>query len=292
MRIHHAQADRRLYNLIALAFRAYILSWLPRITRDKSLLPHVHSQFIVPILQPIFLHLSTRPESLITLIIYDLPSVLTLHWKTYWQARQTIHILPNSLDGAYHAHLPLVATIPSPDTMSEEGRTTILKGQYIVSGLWLTSLADTIAKKSLSEEDYKVTVQRTMIREIIGRTVLGNLSRRINEPAFWWSLFLRFLPLPRSTKKRAHQNVVERVVTMIQSVMRMVWRVWTIGTDILVTLSSVPDAKYDQVTDCWIEFMREALNVDGRLGRQNWALRIVWGIVEGLCWLFSPITDR
>lgn len=287
----------RIYHLIALALRAYVLSWLPRITRDRSLLPHIHAQIIAPLLIPIFTHLSTHPDALIPLLLYDLPGVLTLHWKTYWHARQTTYILPGPLDSTYHADLPLLCAVPSPPPPeeTEEGRTPIPEGQYIVSGLWLTAMADTLIKNSLPVEDYKITVQRTMVREIIGRTVLGSVARRIGEPWFWWTLFQRFLPTTSSTPSKSPSEDTD----MFGQIASGIWGIWTVCVKIWAGIiwlgtmfTAAPTARYSQTTECWVELLREILNVDGRGGRGNWALRIVWGIVEAFLFLLSSLLDR
>lgn len=280
--------------MIALALRAYVLSWLPRITRDRSLLPHIHSQIIAPILVPIFTHLATQPDALIPLLLYDLPALLSLHWKTYWHARQTVHLIPGSVYTAYHAHLPLLcaSAAPAPSGEQEIGRNVIPEGQYVVDGVWLAALADTIIKKSLPPEEYKVVVQRSMVREIIGRTILGSVARRLGEPWFWWGLLLRFLPAPRMPTKAAHADVISTIAATFGSILRSAMKMWSMIIWLSAMFTAAPRTRYTQTTDCWVELLREVLNVDGRLGRRHWSLRIVWGCFEAIVFLLSPLLDR
>ena len=285
----------RLYNFIALTLRAYILSWLPRITRDRSLLPHVHTTIIAPILAPIFEYMATHPESFVPLILHDIPGVLTLHCRTYWQARRSARLCTNPLDEAYHASLPLLAVVPALASTEppEVGRNPIPEGQYIVSGLWLTSMADAVVKHSLSEDDYKVTMQRTMAREIIGRTVLGTVARRVGEPWFWWGLILKCLPEPpRPSANNRSVTVGIVLVAIVHHTLSLLSGIWTALTWLGASLTEAPETQYVQVTDSWVELLRELLNVDGRQGRQNWVLKMVYGMVEGLMWLLSPLFDR
>ncbi|KAK1923675.1 hypothetical protein DB88DRAFT_511214 [Papiliotrema laurentii] len=287
--------NERLYNFIALTLRAYILSWLPRITRDRSLLPHVHTTIIAPILAPIFEYMATHPESFVPLILHDVPGVLTLHCRTYWQARRSARLCTNPLDEAYHASLPLLAVVPALASTEppEVGRNPIPEGQYIVSGLWLTSMADAVVKHSLSEDDYKVTMQRTMAREIIGRTVLGTVARRVGEPWFWWGLILKCLPEPpRPSANNRSVTIGIELVAIVHHTLSLLSGIWTALTWLGASLTEAPETQYVQVTDSWVELLRELLNVDGRQGRQNWVLKMVYGMVEGLMWLLSPLFDR
>ena len=347
----------RIYHLIALAFRAYILSWLPRITRDRSLLPHIHQTLLVPILTPVLHGLSNEPDRLIPFLLYDLPGVLTLHCKTYWRARETLHVLQSAgeprLDGAYHSHLPLLSAEPAGSADSrerhehrEEPRTQMAGGakgegqgyggakqsdnaagadakddddeddadqaksipaeQYVVSGLWLTALADTIIKQSLPKDEYAVTVERTMMRELIGRTILGNIAKRIGEDWFWWGLLLKFLPdHPAHSAHPAHPSadkshpsvdghpMLDRAIGMMERLARGVVAIWTAGVWVMATYTAAaPGVTHAQTTRCWLEFAREVLNIDGRAGRRNWPLRVLWGTVELFFLLLSPLFDR
>lgn len=336
----------RIYHLIALAFRAYILSWLPRITRDRSLLPHIHQTLLVPILTPILSGLSNEPDRLIPFLLYDLPGVLTLHCKTYWRARETLHVLQSAgelrLDGAYHSHLPLLSAEPAGSAVSrerhehrEEPRAQMAGGakaegqgyggakqsdnaaeadtnddayqaksipaeQYVVSGLWLTALADTIIKQSLPKDKYAVTVERTMMRELIGRTILGNIAKRIGEDWFWWGLLLKCLPIhpahPSADKPHPSpggRTMLDRAIGMMERLARGVVAIWTVGVWVMATYTAAaPGVTHAQTTRCWLEFAREILNIDGRAGRRNWPLRVLWGTVELFFLLLSPLFDR
>lgn len=80
--------SRRIYHLLALTLRAYVLSWYPRLSpRDRTLLPTLTADVLVPILSPILTRIRTEPERLGRLILLDLPVILGLHLETYWSAR-------------------------------------------------------------------------------------------------------------------------------------------------------------------------------------------------------------
>lgn len=301
----------RIYSLIALAFRAYILSWLPRITRDRSLLPQIHSCLIAPLLVPIFASLQAEPERLILFLLYDLPALLTRHWEVYWQARTAAdQALPYDhsdgddttsgiagLDAIYHAHLPLRSVEPmaaaSDADGPEPGKTVVPAGQYVVSPLWLGALVDTLMKRSLSPDEYAVDVERVVMRDILARTVLGGIARRIAEPAFWYALLLKFIPVrharPKDAKNRA--GWLETAGGVLDRMVNMCFTVWAMGVWVVAAYTAAPPG-YRQSTRCWLELGRETLSVDGRMGWTNWPLRIVWAIVEVVFLLLTPVLDR
>jgi hypothetical protein len=236
---------------------------------------------------------ASHPESVIPLLLYDLPGVLTLHCKTYWQARHAVHLIDRPLDEAYHVHLPLLSSVPAgPPGPPEEGRNIVPEGQYVMSGMWLTALSDTLIRRSLKEEEYKAGVQRVMVREIIGRTVLGNVAKRIGEGWFWWALLLKFLPGPKAPRRGNPTSAVQRAISLaVGAWTSCVWA-WGMIIWLSTMFTAAPHTQYGQTTSCWVELFREALNVDGRSGRRNWALRMVWAVLEGVMFLLSPLSDR
>ena len=287
-------AHSRIYHLIALALRAYVLTWLPRITRDRSLLPHIHQDLLAPILTPIFASIASDPDSLVPLILHDLPGVLVLHIKTYWTARETSRILHEPLDKSYHSVLPLLSTEPAgPQRPPEEGRNAVPEGQYVLSGLWLTAFSDSVAKLYLPEKEYQVDVQRTMVRELIGRTVLGGVGRRLVEGWFWYGLILRLLPSPKPLyKATSPRSLAENSLSIAYTVISGFWKIWAVGTWIAASLTAAPASEHKDCASSWLELARVILGVDGRLGKRNWALRLAWGLIEMVMVLFSPLLDR
>ena len=188
----------------------------------------------------------------------------------------------------------------------------IPEGQYVVSGLWLTALSDTIIKQSLPKDEYNVQVERTMMRELLGRTILGNVAKRLGEDWFWWSLLLKFLPSSPSIgastsggKGKESKGVIDAIFGVLEAVLTGVMRLWAGCVWIMAMYTAAAPADkgsqdgrngegggYEQTTRCWMELFREIVNVDGRGGRRNWALRLIWGFMEIGFFLSSPELDR
>ena len=303
------QADfSRLYHLIALLLRAYVLSWYPRFTRDRTLLPHIHQSILRPILAPILTEIHDDPERLCE-FLFDLPTLLSLHVETYWSARAAVAsglvgqegakvTLAEEIGKAYHARLPLLSVELVCATTDEPG-----SGFYTLSPLYLTSLSDAVLRLYLPTSEYGSDVERLMTREVMGRSVLGSVGNKLGQPSFWWSIGLKYLGEPASASKSLKSALIESETSFSATTARLFTRLWTIVLLIwiIVTwiLAAVPSAppiedKYRGIADSWLHLARAALGVDGRAGleRPPWARRLVWYSVEMVTGLLAPILDR
>lgn len=268
----------------------------------------------MPILLPVFASLQSDPERLIPFVLYDLPALLARHWEIYWQARtaseqrlpydnsdgdDSVAGSPGAgLDAIYHAHLPLRSvdrtTTASDADGPEPDKTVVPAGQYVVSPLWLGALVDTLMRRSLPPDEYAVDVERVMMRDILARTVLGGVARRISEPAFWYALLLKFIPVRQARAKDRSRRigVLERVGGVLDKLVSVCLAVWAMGVWVVAAYSAAPRTQYTQTTRCWLELGREVLSVDGRMGWKNWPLRMVWAVLEITLLLLSPALDR
>jgi hypothetical protein len=167
-------------------------------------------------------------------------------------------------------------------------------GAYVVSPLWLGALVDTLMKRSLPPDEYAVDVERVMMRDILARTVLGGVARRVAEPAFWWAIFLKFIPVRQARSKSAGSGVgvLEKLGAMLDRTVALCISLWTMGVWVVAAYTAAPPSSYRQSTRCWLELGREVLSVDGRMGWKNWPLRMVWALVEIVFLLLSPVLDR
>lgn len=64
---------------------------------------------------------------------------------------------------------------------------------YTVSPQYLSYLVDRILESHLPKEDYASSAERTMITEVLGNAVLGNVLRKCSEPWFIWRIGLGLL---------------------------------------------------------------------------------------------------
>ena len=279
-----------MYHLIALALRAYVLSWYTRISpRDRTLLPVLHANIVAPILSPILQGIQDDPSRLADLILLDLPTVLKLHLQTLRHARTAIELqipgAPNNLAAAYHARLPLL----SVSSALIDG-----KEQYTVSALYLTALSDALVKLYIPTE-VKPQVERLMLREILGRAILGGVARRLVEPWFWHQVILKLLGEPGTAHSQKGQvqrpTATEDLGAFLARIWTLLLSLWTLAASLMAFYSAAPPTR-DTYVGChvvWIDVLRELSGVETD---KRWARRWTFGIIEALISLVGPMFDR
>ncbi|WVQ95953.1 hypothetical protein IAU59_003052 [Kwoniella sp. CBS 9459] len=223
--------NERLYHLIALALRAYVLSWYTRFTTSRTLPSQINQQIIHPILSPVLSDLTTEEgqERLWVFLLVDLPTILALHVRVYWEARAAGRYLPRSGDGGdvsagrgsdsgrlgqmYHARLPLLsvtqcsssswasnsADLTQANNINSNGPNALADGEgssseYALSPLYLSTLSSAVFSHYVGPN--RPDVERLMAREVLSRSVLGSISRRLVEGWFWHMIILKLLGEP------------------------------------------------------------------------------------------------
>ncbi|ORX37630.1 PXA domain-domain-containing protein [Kockovaella imperatae] len=278
----------RIYNLVALAFRAYILSWLPRITKDQSVLPQINETILFPLLRPICFRLSEDPSSIIELLLIDLPSLLDLHITTLHGAKEALALGggvnwdQSTLGDAYHARLPLMSVIKSETS----------EDRYETSPLWLTAFVEALLKLNVEGEEYDCLPERIMIRELIGRLVLGGIARRISQPWFWWGLGLKLIgPSPDpsialSTQKSA--SILKQGSKWICRIWKYLLLSWGFVTWVFVLLAESP-RRQTRYRYCALPTVRMVRSI---IVNPFWIFRSILATLELFVSFASPVIDR
>lgn len=280
----------RLYHLIALALRAYVLSWYTRISpRDRALLPSINSTVLTPLLQPPLASIYNDPSPILDFILLDLPTILQIHVSTYHDARHQESLDLGLLGDAYHARLPLLSVEKKDEV-------------WQLSPLYLTSLADGILKNGLSVEEYGSTVERLMIRELIGRVILGGVGRKLSEDWFWYGMLLKFLPLPKCESKDTKEpppmshriGMMERVTSWITKLCSIMMLVWTSIISIAALYSSapIPRPEHRHCAQPWLLLVRALFEGDQRNRYRPIIQRLLLGSLDTVIYLASPVLDR
>ncbi|KAK4685031.1 hypothetical protein P7C73_g5129, partial [Tremellales sp. Uapishka_1] len=273
------EIDARLHHLIALALRAYILSWYTAFSpRDKTFLPHVQRNVISPLLSPILNDLYADPSRILHLVLLDLPTILRLHIRTYWEARASSSLRGTELGAAYHARLPLLAVDAEQGTLDP---------------LYLGALVDALLKSHLPAKDYAASCEKLMIREVVARSILASVGRRLSQNWFWWQILLRVMgepgaPPPLPGKQTWNEMVSRWIALLLQLFSTVTWLF------ALYTACAPPLPTFRRCHEPWVLLTREMLGVDGRYGIANrsWGKRLLWGSIEITVDLFAPVLDR
>ncbi|KAH9176927.1 PXA domain-containing protein [Lactarius sanguifluus] len=164
----------QLYDLIALALRAYINPWWTRISRyDKQLLVE-----ITRTLSSVFRALEARvlAADLSPLIYHRLPVLLTQHCVDYRTASRK---LGSSYAAAGSASLPM-----------------LFHGQQQHVGVSTDGKIDEVyvrAAACLAPEDWDAEAERYLLREVIVKTICVDVAPRITQPWFLHSTLLNLL---------------------------------------------------------------------------------------------------
>jgi len=279
----------RIHHLIALALRAYVLSWYTRISpRDRALLPSINNTIITPLLQPILTSIYDDSTPLLDLALVDLPTIINLHIKTYRQAARNTALGYGPLGDAYHARLPLTSVVKTGD-------------KWELSPLYYTSLADGLLKNGLSVEEYGSTVERLMARELVGRMVLGGVGKRLSEDWFWYSLLLKLLGEPGEKEKDEKDHLAIKSKAMAETAHRWTTRIWStmmmLWTGIFTFFafySASPSAeqRYDGCLRPWLSLLESFIGYDEARDGKPILARLVLGTTDGIALLASPLVDR
>ncbi|WVQ77501.1 hypothetical protein IAR50_007187 [Cryptococcus sp. DSM 104548] len=278
-----------------LALRAYILSWYTRFTKDRTLLPSIHSTILHPLLSPVLQKVHDEPEILGEWVILDLPTVLAVHVGVYREARGAVAVFGGDVGDAYHARLPLPSvSAPAPSSLPESP-------SYTLNPNYLTALAKALIPAGQPD------VQQLMVREVLARAVLGGGLRRLSYGWFWYSLILRFIgepgdPRPWGTsnpgadhEKDTPQMPIERLLSSFHTLLAFFTPLYTLFLSLATLYTACPPAspKFHKCSDSVLVIGRELLGIDGFEDKgRSWGKRLVWGTVEMGVGFTAPVLDR
>ncbi|OWZ63329.1 hypothetical protein AYX14_01724 [Cryptococcus neoformans] len=290
--------NERIYNLIALALRGYILSWYTRFSKDRTLLPSIHSTVIHPIFSPILTRVYDNPERIVKWILRDLLCSVEIHVKVYWEAKAALG--GGTLGDRYHARLPL----PSVSISSFATSYNPAYPTYTLSSEYLSSLSIALIQPTETEKErFQMGLQGLMIREILARAILAGGMRRLCFGWFWYGLILKFLGEPGDPfpwRRTTPQDEPKSIHQLVLSYTRAIISLFTVICSAIVALVAVytaappPSPEYEGCTDTLMGVMRAMAGVDGYGGveAKKWRKRMVWGGTEMVVGLASPILDR
>ncbi|CDZ96696.1 PX-associated, sorting nexin 13 [Phaffia rhodozyma] len=182
---HLKELNNELYLFIALALRGYINPWYAKITpRDRDFLPRV-TQVLVHVLCILPSRLSTR-DTIVPFLLIHLPTVLTEHWRTTRVSLSLAQLHPPlSVEVFYHRIHPHVGI--------SIGHSADKDGDDLINPVYWTCLAEGILKILLPAGDSGSELETVILREVLGRVVLGAVGRKFVQSSFWWSIGLGLL---------------------------------------------------------------------------------------------------
>jgi hypothetical protein len=282
--------------------------------RDRTFIPKANAivfEFCRSIAKEI------RSDQFTELLLIRLPTIFAHHARLYNLARDQLDTslveapgsderLKSRMAKAFHALAPHVG-VSQVDVMAKEQQSDGLPGHssppYEVSPLYLTILVEQLLIAHLPPADSKSNLERSMIREIVARAVLGGALRRLVEPWFWWKMGLALLGEPgqrdgiRSGGGPTEEVPVFSFRAIVHGAVFGINRVSSLVLDAANTIKSLtqsyresaPAAKqYQHLLDPWLLLGEEVL----RISSGSRMTAVIWGMLRDGGLLISPLAAR
>lgn len=188
-----SRLNEELYDLIALALRGYVSSWYHKLSpHDKELIPEI-STAAVAVIQNI--DHRVKSADLHHLLLSDIPTLFTQHYRDYRLARAKLHTAYASggpQDTDTHATLAhIFHNIQSHLAVGVDGE---------INDTYLRQAIDHVLKTCLPPRDWASEMERSIIREVIVRPVLGSVIPKLSQPWFLHSIALSLIGSPRPSE--------------------------------------------------------------------------------------------
>ncbi|KAA8912772.1 PXA domain-containing protein [Sphaerosporella brunnea] len=160
------EIDVQLYAVIAIVVRDFILSWYSHISNDHAFIDEIIA-LIAHCTRALEERL--RKVDLELLLLDEIPAILDAHVKDYRRAveRHETALAPHlSLSEIFRNYQPHPALTNSPES----------------ERLYLKLVSNGILAVLLPTEDLESNCERSLLREILGSMVFGNVLDKLSEP--------------------------------------------------------------------------------------------------------------
>ncbi|KAL5519016.1 hypothetical protein ACEPAH_699 [Sanghuangporus vaninii] len=171
------QLNTELYDLIALALRAYITPWWSKITRyDNEFVPQVAC-----VVGTVIRELAARFEKADVegLLLRAVPVVVAQHYSDYRTAAAKV--------GSAYAN---GGTATLPQLFHQHQSHMAIDAEGNVDPIYIRHLIDLILHECLPAEDQESDAERAIIREVIVKVVMQDAIPLLSQPWFIYKLML------------------------------------------------------------------------------------------------------
>ncbi|KAG6861224.1 hypothetical protein C0995_002573 [Termitomyces sp. Mi166 len=208
------ELSAELYDVVALALRAFVLPWWSKISRyDKLLLPEI-SRIVAAVVRT--LDARIQAAQLAPLLLVHAPAILTQHYRDYRNAQSKLRTsyaaaASASLPQLFHQLQPHIAVSPDARLDTE----------------YFRHLLDHVLRLSLPPEDYHPDAERFIVREILLKVLLNDVIPKITQSWFLQRSILDLLNLqlpqpqpspPASTSSSSFHTIIVLVLSAIQAI--------------------------------------------------------------------------
>ncbi|KAI0048407.1 hypothetical protein FA95DRAFT_1605272 [Auriscalpium vulgare] len=172
--------NTELYDLVALALRAYVTPWWSKITRyDKSFLPEI-TRVVTVVIRT--LDARARAADISPLVFRDLPAAIAQHYADYRSAARKGG--SSYAAGGATAHAQLFHALQQHIGVTPEGA---------LEEVYMRTAIDAVLKVCLPEEDWEADPERYIVREIVVKIICADVVPRITQPWFVYKTMLDLL---------------------------------------------------------------------------------------------------
>jgi PXA domain len=183
------ELNAELYDFLALTLRGYVTPWWSKITRhDKEFLPEI-TRIVAIFLRSVEARLAVA--DLPSFIFRDIPTIVSQHYADYRSACAKVGTSyatggSSTLPQIFHQLQPHMA-ISSDGYWNET---------------YIRQSVEHVLKSCLPPADWEAETERTIVREILAKVVLGNVFSRLTQPWFIQKLILDLLGPPPDNQSK------------------------------------------------------------------------------------------
>lgn len=177
------ELNAELYDFLALALRGFVTPWWTKVTRhDKEFLPEI-ARVIAVFLRSLEARLAAA--DLPSLVFIDMPAIVSQHYADYRNACAKVGTSyatggSSTLPQIFHQLQPHMA-------VSADGHW---------NETYIRQAVEHVMKSCLPPADWEAETERTIVREIIVKVILGGIFSRLTQPWFIQRLILDLLGPP------------------------------------------------------------------------------------------------
>lgn len=181
------ELNAELYDFLALALRGYVTPWWSKITKhDKEFLPEI-TRLVAVFLRSVEARLAAA--DLPSFVFRDVPTIVSQHYADYRSACVKVGTSyatggSSTLPQIFHQLQPHMA-------ISSDGHW---------NETYIRQAVEHVLKSSLPPADWEAEAERTIVREILTKVVLGNVFARLTQPWFIHKFILNLLGSPPDNK--------------------------------------------------------------------------------------------
>ena len=177
------ELNAELYDFLALALRGFVTPWWSKITRhDKEFLPEI-TRVTAVFLRSVEARLVSA--DLPSFVFKDVPAIISQHYADYRNACAKV--------GTSYA-TGGSSTLPQIFHQLQPHMAVSADGQW--NETYIRQAVEHVLKSCLPPADWEAETERTIVREIFAKVVLGSIFSRLKQPWFIQKLVLDLLGPP------------------------------------------------------------------------------------------------